>query len=151
MYALVHKFPFWGREKKNYLEIILPCIYQTVTTPLDTGHSIGVACKGNDTLPRGNVPNTCIAIFTCTYETAGRRLQMNWLPRYSSNPLSVSLQWMSKGSKSETSARSKFDLNIFFLAICVQEFNILRSIQICSPCQLASISVMVYLNFSIYN
>jgi hypothetical protein len=86
----MHSFLF-EEEKKDYLAVILPCIYQTVSTPLDTGHSIGVACKGNNTLPRGYVPNTRITIFTCTYETAGRRLQMNWLPGYSSNPLSVSL------------------------------------------------------------
>jgi hypothetical protein len=94
LYALVHitcTVSFSRKKKKDYLAVILPCIYQTVSTPLDTGHSIGVACKGNNTLPRGYVPNTRITIFTCTYETAGRRLQMNWLPGYSSNPLSVSL------------------------------------------------------------
>lgn len=86
-----HTVSFYQKKKKDYQVTILPCIYQTVSTPLDTGHSIGVTWKGNNALLRGNVPNSCITIFTCTYKTAGRRLQMNWLPRYSSNPLSMSL------------------------------------------------------------
>ncbi len=71
--------------------IVLPSVNQTVSTPLDTGHRISVTCKGNNALPCGNIPNTCVTILTCTYKTAAGSLQMNWLPRYSSNPFSMPL------------------------------------------------------------
>lgn len=112
--------------------IVLPSVNQTVSTPLDTGHRISVTCKGNNALPCGNIPNTCVTILTCTYKTAAGSLQMNWLPRYSSNPLPMPLmskgndQWVLHGKKKETSAIYKVQLHILFPTLSVCESMVLR-------------------------
>lgn len=78
-------------KRKEPIIHVLPSINQTISTPLDTGHWTSVTCKGNNTFPCGDVPNASITVLACTYKAAARRLQMNWLPWYSSNPFPVSL------------------------------------------------------------
>ena len=70
----------------------VPCVYSSITTPFDTGHSSCVSTEDNKSSLQCKVPDPCIPIFATSHKSPAWITKMSWFPRDTTNPLLVTLR-----------------------------------------------------------